>query len=221
MGYLGKGLLGAAIGVAAVAAVPFTGGGSILAAVPLAASLSGTGMAIAGVVGVAGAAGGTALQKVEDKKNEEKIKTAKLYSFMDGINEGKECTAEQIKKFADFCLATTALSFYVAKCDGTIDDDEMLELQYDLDSIKKNKDIPEAIKLELQRISINMDMTFQDVKKYLDEVGTDTLEELKNDVDEIIVANGEITFEEENAKNEFINYLQGRKNKEVDNDKGN
>lgn len=210
MGYLSKVLLGTAIGVAAVAAVPFTGGGSLLGGASIIVSLAGAG-AVAGAAGVVGAAGGAALQNFEDKKNEKKVKEAKMHSFMDGMNEGKACTVEQIKKFADFCLATTALSFYIARCDGSIDEDEMLELQFDLDVIKKNKDIPDAIKSELQKISLNENITFLDVKSYLNEVGIETLEELKNDIDELIVANGEITKEEEQSKNEFQAYLEDRK----------
>lgn len=213
MGYLSKGLLGAAIGVAAIAAAPFTGGGSLLGGASLMVSLTGAGV-VAGVAGVAGAAGGAAVQNFEDKKNEQKVKEAKAYSFMDGMNEGKACTVEQIKKFADFFMATTALSFYIARCDGTIDDAEMLELQFDLDGIKKNKDLPDAIKGELENISLNENISFVDVKSYLDEVSIDTLEELEKDIDEIIVANGEISPEEKYGKNEFLEYLQGRKKSE-------
>ena len=213
MGYLSKGLLGAAIGVAAVAAAPFTGGGSLLGGASIIASLAGAGV-VAGVAGVAGAAGGAVVQNFEDKKTEQKVKNAKAYSFMDGMNEGKACTVEQIKKFADFCMATTALSFYIARCDGSIDDEEMLELQFDLDAIKKNKDIPDAIKKELQNISLNDKITFTDVKSYFDEVSIDTLVELKSDIDEIIEANGEIAPEEEQAKNEFLEYLKDRKESE-------
>lgn len=53
MGYLGKALLGAAIGVGTVAAIPVTGGGSVLAGTSLIASLTGAG-AIASAAGVGG-----------------------------------------------------------------------------------------------------------------------------------------------------------------------
>lgn len=43
MGYAGKILVGAFIGVGAIAAAPFTGGGSVLAGASLATSLLGAG----------------------------------------------------------------------------------------------------------------------------------------------------------------------------------
>lgn len=212
MGYLGKSLLGATIGVVAIAAAPFTGGGSLLGGATLAASLTGAGVA-AGVAGVVGAAGGAMVQGAEDLKKAQQIKKAKEYAFMDGINKGKEMTVDQIQKFADFCLASTALSYWIARCDGDIDEKEMLELQFDLDSIKKNKDLPDAIKNELAVISMNEKISFSDVKNYLDKLTIDTLKELESDIEEIIQANGEISKEEEKAKNKYKNYLQNREKK--------
>ncbi len=50
-------LLGAAVGIGAVAAAPFTGGGSVLGAATLAGSLSGIGTGLAAITaGVVGAA---------------------------------------------------------------------------------------------------------------------------------------------------------------------
>lgn len=212
MGYLGKCILGATIGVAAVAAAPFTGGGSLFGGATLAASLSGAG-AIAGIAGVAGAAGGAMVQGGEDVKKAKLIKEAKKYAFLDGINKGKEMSVEQIQKFADFCLATTALSFWIARCDGQVDEKELLELQFDLDSIKKNADLPDAIKNELARISVNENLSFGDVKKYLDKVSVETLIELKSDIEEIIMANGTISKDEEKAKNKYMKYLHERERK--------
>lgn len=212
MGYLGKCVLGATIGVVAIAAVPFTGGGSLLGGASLAASLTGAG-AVAGIAGVAGAAGGAAIQGVEDVKKAKQIKEAKRYAFLDGINKGKEMTVEQIQKFADFCLATTALSFWIARCDGEVDEKEMLELQFDLDSIKKNMDLPDAIKNELAKISVNEKISFDDVKKYLDKVSVETLKELEADIEEIVLANGEISKEEQKARNKYEKYLRERERK--------
>lgn len=214
---LGKSLLGATIGVCAIAAAPFTGGGSVLAGVTLAGSL-GTVGAVAGaaVVGTVGAVGGAMVQGLENIDKEEQIKRAKSDSFKDGLNEGKALTVEQIKKYADFCMATTALSYYIARCDGTIDDEEMLELEFDLNAIKKNKDLPDAIKNELSNISRDTTITFDDVKKYLDKIGLETLKELEKDINEIIEANGVISPEEEIAKNDFVLYLRQRE-KSVEN----
>ena len=85
----GKILAGAAVGVGAVAAAPFTGGGSLLGAATLASSLAGAGtVAAAAGVGVAGAAAGAAWA-VSDEDNESRARN-------EGRNEGK---AEMAAKF--------------------------------------------------------------------------------------------------------------------------
>lgn len=104
------------------------------------ASLAGAGV-MAGTAGVVGAGTGAIAQGVEDVKKGKQVKAAEESAFMDGVDKGKEMAVEQVKKFADFCLATTALSFWIARCDGEIDEAEMLEIEYDLDSIKKNIDL--------------------------------------------------------------------------------
>ncbi len=213
MGYLGKVLIGGSLGVLAVAAVPFTGGGSLFGAATIASSLAGAG-GIAGAVGVAGGGVGALVQGVEDKQKEKIVKTAKEYAFQDGMNEGVAKTAQEIKKLVDFYLATTALSFYIARADGEIDEAEMLEIQFDLDAIKKNKDISEAIAQKLGEIAVNENLAFEDVKLYLNNVGMNTLKELEKDIDEIIMANGEIAVEELEAKDHFIMYLREREREE-------
>jgi len=87
---------GVVVGVGAVAAAPFTGGGSVLGAVTLAASLSGgagTVAAIAGSVVVGGAAGGYAGHLSEESEN---------VATKNGINEGeKNAKAEYAIKFKE------------------------------------------------------------------------------------------------------------------------
>lgn len=195
-------LTGAIVGVGAVAAAPFTGGGSLFAGASLAASLTGAGLA-------AGAFAGALAHEMDEMDHEELVKNAKESSFKDGIYEGRATTANEVKKYVDFYMATTALSYYAAKCDGYISWEEQLEIDQDLDAIKKNVDIPDAVKNELQRI-INSDITFDMVKGYLDKVGIETLRRLKKDVDEIIKADGNISYEERRVRDEFADYLVKR-----------
>lgn len=201
-------LTGAILGVGAVAAAPFTGGGSLLAGASLAASLSGAGLA-AGAAGAAGALAGELAHEMDEMDHEELVKNAKESSFKDGVNEGRASTVNEVEKYVDFYMATTALSCYAAKCDGYISREEQLEIDQDLDAIKKNVDIPDAVKNELQRI-INSDITFDIVKGYLDKVGIETLRKLKRDVDEIIEADGRISSEEQRVRAEFAEYLRKR-----------
>lgn len=146
------------------------------------------------------------LMYVDKKKNARFLK-AKLAAFEDGFKAGKIQTVDYVKKYANFCLASTALSFYFARCDGEIDETERLEIDHDLDGIIKNKDLPEALRNTLAEISKKEDLVFKDVCYYLDGVGIETLVEFSNDIDEIIMADENVTLEEERAKAEFDVYL--------------
>ena len=77
-------------------------------------------------------------------------------------------------------------------------------------SIIKNKDLPEALRNKLAEISMKEDLTFNDVSYYLDGVGIDTLMEFAKDIDEIIMADGDVSSAEADAKAEFEAYLVKR-----------
>ena len=149
------------------------------------------------------------LRYVDKKKNARFLET-KLRSFEDGVKEGKIEAVDFIKKYANFCLAATAVSFFFARCDGNISEEERLEIQFDLDSIIKNRDLPDEIRNKLAEISLNRDLTFDEVARYLDGVGIETVLEFKKDIDEIIIADGTTTESEKEAKLLFDNYLQNR-----------
>ncbi|NCC88575.1 MAG: hypothetical protein EOM05_12070 [Clostridia bacterium] len=182
-----------------------------MAAATISASLAGAGGIAAGAA-LAGGVAGAAIQKVENKGKEHVVKEAKAAAFRDGVKEGKIETVDEIKKFADFYLATTALSYFVARCDGNISKEEELEIEYDLNAIIKNVDVPEQVRNKLAEISANEHLSFEDVKVYLDPVSIETLEQLFIDVDEIIEASDGITNEEAEIKNLFIDYMKRRKN---------
>lgn len=212
MGKLGKVLLGTALGVGAIAAAPFTGGGSILAGASLASSLAGAGtIALATGAGAVGAIGGAVVGEIDEEKRTEEIKNAKSSSFKDGVQESKAKSAKEIKKYADFMLATTALSFYAARCDGRISKEEQLEIDYDLDSIRKNTDLPDQVKNKLLEIEKDVNLSWKEVIKYLNKVSVDTLERLYNDVDEIVKADGKVTKKEKEVMKNFSDYLAKRK----------
>ncbi len=150
-----------------------------------------------------------ALQYIDKKKNAKYI-SIKMSAFEDGIKEGKLETVDFIKKYANFCLATTAVSFFFARCDGEISEEEKLEIQFDLDSIFKNKDLPQEIRNKLSSISQSTNITFDEVSEYLDGVGLETVMEFQKDIDEIILADSVVTEEEKEAKARFDEYLKNR-----------
>lgn len=210
MGYLGKMIVGAAVGVGAVAIAPFTGGGSLLAAAAVAESLEGAGV-IAAVAGGIGAVGGAVAADIEEEEQFEREKNASEKAFKCGEYEGNCQSADEIHKYADFYLATTALSYYMARVDGSISEDEQKEIDYDLDALTKNVDIADGVKKKLKEISENEELSWEEVVSYLDKVSIQTLERLSEDVDQIIMASDGILPEEQEAKERFEEYLSDRK----------
>lgn len=149
------------------------------------------------------------LQYIDKKKNARFLE-AKLSAFEDGMKAGKCEVAEAVKKYTNYYLAATAVSYFFARCDGSISEEELLEIQFDLDSIIKNKDLPIELNNRLAQISNDNSLSFDDVKKYLDGVSIDTVREFKKDIEEIICADNIISEEEQRAKKQFDEYLVTR-----------
>ncbi|QHF03890.1 hypothetical protein N015_16310 [Pseudomonas asturiensis] len=124
---------GAVVGVAAVAAVPFTGGGSLLGAATLAGSLA-SGGAVAAAVG-AGVAGAVIGVHLGDES------AARERGFQKGYETGKAENAVVVQelrgkleqvftlltdagRFFDSVVAMHAVAISAANCDGVICDEE-------------------------------------------------------------------------------------------------
>ena len=127
----GKVMLGASVGVAAVAAAPFTGGGSLLAGASLAGSLAGAGAA----AGAAAVAGGVVANKLSD---DSKVREA---AYREGVKDTKaqhqlelehrrkslEAALHGLKGAAEHynaIIAMHAVAVATANCDGVICDKE-------------------------------------------------------------------------------------------------
>jgi uncharacterized membrane protein YebE (DUF533 family) len=159
MGYW-KMLAGAAIGVGAIAAAPFTGGGSVLGAASLLGSLSGAGALAAGA-GVAGAAAGAALAKKDKQKYD--------YARKEGYEEAKaefalqmvELEAKLTEMMTDianreqFIVTAFALGICCAYADGKICNTELDELDSLVAGIGSSQMLSETTKKQI----IEMHMT--------------------------------------------------------------
>ncbi len=130
----GKVLLGAAVGVGAIAAAPFTGGGSLFGGATLIASLAGAG-GLATAAGVAGATvAGVADDLVTKKQKEEAEKKAyekakaemelKIQNLYNSIETFRDKIYEY-QKLQDYSMAVFAIGFSVANCDGEMTNDEI------------------------------------------------------------------------------------------------
>lgn len=164
MGFF-KVLGGVALGVGAVAAAPFTGGGSLIGAATLAGSLAGAGTVAAAVgAGAAGAAAGYALsEKEEEERRRERAQAAKagekiaddkwqpqvaeaVFKKNEVEKENKKLLTEtkEYREFGEKLVGMFAVGIAVALADGTIspqEEDEISELISGMDAAHYPKEI--------------------------------------------------------------------------------
>lgn len=203
----------AVVGIGAVAAAPFTGGGSILGAASLAGSLAGT-TAVVGAVGagvVGGAIGAADSELDEDEKIEDQRR-----SFESGAKKG---SSETEKKYAakladacqqsDFVVGAFALGYMFANCDGELAPEEEDEIQYLIGSVDKSG-LPYATKNEIAKIKNNKRLKFDDITVYLDKIQSIKLSILDNFVEDIIKADGRTVAAEKNMRKEWKAYKNSR-----------
>jgi hypothetical protein len=132
---------GTVLGVGAVAAAPFTGGGSLFGPATLAASLTGAaGIATATGAGAA-VAGGVAGKIIYDMDEEEKKsvyrageRTAtanydkKVEKLLEALSEAKN-KLDGDKSYFQLLIALFAVGMATANADGKISEEELLELE--------------------------------------------------------------------------------------------
>jgi|25BtaG_2_1085352.scaffolds.fasta_scaffold00031_3 uncharacterized membrane protein YebE (DUF533 family) len=160
----GKILAGAAVGVGAVAAAPFTGGGSLLGGASVIASLTGAGT-VAAAVG-AGTVGGVVGAAMADSEENEKKQLKEK-----GRAEGRTESAIQIEKLANklsqaleklkshdehfkAIIAMEAVGVACAACDGDFSDNEREEIGEFVKGMMAQS-IPSDVKERIQSIYDN------------------------------------------------------------------
>ena len=160
----GKILAGVAVGVGAVAAAPFTGGGSLLGGASVLASLAGAGtIAAATGAGLTGAIVGAAMAD-SDEKDKENIKNegkaeGKAESLLEmGKLEEKLIEALTNLKSHDkhfkAIIALEAVGVACAACDGDFSDNEKEEIGEFVKGMLAQS-IPEDVKEKIQSIYDN------------------------------------------------------------------
>jgi uncharacterized tellurite resistance protein B-like protein len=191
MGF-GKMLGLAGLGIAAVAAAPFTGGGSILAATGAAASLAGAGtVAAAAGAAAAGATAGAVLSRKEEE--EEALKQMKIIEA-NRKAEKAESVAKAHEEHSNLILALTALGVAMANADGEISDDEMVEFTEFIGGISSSA-YPQHIIDEIDRL-IKNPPTFNEAMKYLEKVNAKEYDEIRNLLVLVMEADGKVENEE-------------------------
>ncbi|OCH25163.1 hypothetical protein [Aliivibrio sp. 1S128] len=137
MSFWKKVIGGAVIGVGAIAAAPFTGGGSILGAATLASSLAGA-SAVAAGAGVAGAAAGAALDSRSKGKQQKDLEQARQQGkqksdaenalALDKLRDELAVILRDIEVRESFLLTAFAVGICAANADHEICGDERAEL---------------------------------------------------------------------------------------------
>lgn len=200
---IGKMLGLAALGVGAVAAAPFTGGGSILAATGAAASLAGAGT-IAAATGAAavGAAAGAVLSKKEEE--EEERKKRKLAKANMEVTKAK-ATVEEHKKHSYLIIALTALAVSMANVDGSISPEERVELDEFIGGLASSS-YPKHI-IETINSIVKNPPNFNEAMKYLEKVPEIEYSEIRNLLVLVMEADGEIHEKEKAFLSAFDAHL--------------
>ncbi len=154
----GKAALGAAVGVAAVAAAPFTGGGSVAGAATLGASLTGAGAAAtaAGATGVAVSAAVTSKQRdVSEKQKAQAYKSgiqeaeAEMLMKMDALRNELANMLQSVEQRENFLLTCFAVGVCAANADGEICQNERVELEELVTGIGKMDKVSVALKTKV------------------------------------------------------------------------
>jgi hypothetical protein len=143
---------GAAIGVGAIAAAPFTGGGSILGAASLATSLAGAGtIAAATGAGVTGAAAGKFLSNKEEEKVQEKFDKQKVKHELEKkeIISMVSSVLKDTTKFYEYVIAMHAIGLATANIDGHISEEELQEIEEFVSGIMSSK-LPANVKNQIR-----------------------------------------------------------------------
>ncbi|WP_429102145.1 hypothetical protein [Aeromonas rivipollensis] len=159
MGFWTKVIGGAVIGVGAIAAAPFTGGGSLLGAASLASSLAGAGALAAGA-GAAGATAGAVMDRREKEEEERKARQAK----QKGEQEADARNAIKLEKLRDeianilrtievrenFLVTAFAVGICAANADHNICDEEREEIEILVAGLGKLEFISEASRARVE-----------------------------------------------------------------------
>lgn len=179
----------AALGVGAVAAAPFTGGGSILGAATLAGSLAGAGTIAAAVgAGAAGAAAGYAMSRNEEEekaKNNNEI--AKLKKQLEEMKKLLNVLTSDNEYF-NFIIAATALGLSAANADGNISEEELADIKAFVGGIG-NTQYPQHVKDKLEELEKNVP-NLATVMKYIEKVPPESLESLEELIEVVIWSDG-------------------------------
>lgn len=182
---------GVALGVGAVAAAPFTGGGSIFGAVALGSSLMGAGTiaAAAGTAAVAGGAGAYMARKEneEDEKLNQELAEQKLRA--DKLEEGIKkalSTFQGDREYFNYIIGLTAIGLAMANADGEIAPEERRELEEFIGGIA-NSNYPPYVKQAINDLYENVP-NLMTAMKYISKINPKNHETIRDLIKLVMMA---------------------------------
>tara|TARA_R110002167_G_scaffold33611_2_gene107885 strand:+ start:64 stop:702 length:639 start_codon:yes stop_codon:yes gene_type:complete len=146
---------GAVVGVGAIAAAPFTGGGSLFGAATLIGSLTGaTTIAAATAAGAAGAVAGYAAaqsdeEQAEAYRNQGRSDAGKDIANLKTALDEYETKLNDARQYFDLLVALSAVGFATANCDGYICDAEVDDINEFVSGVAASH-LPDNIKKSIQ-----------------------------------------------------------------------
>ena len=209
---------GAIVGVGAVAAAPFTGGGSVLGGATLLASLAGAG-GIATAAGIAGAGAGAAISQASSESD-------KRAAFDSGMEKGKAEAAVRMrelqakieraaalhadqKKLHEFYVNVAAIGFAKAGCDGTVTTAEKECVQEFIVGISKHL-FPKEVQEILDKLCLTPP-DFDGAMLYAERLGRDNWAV----IDDILTVVGEADGDGSKHERDFLLKWQAHKAAQV------
>lgn len=196
---LGYAVGGAVLGVGAVAAAPFTGGGSILGAITLATSLTGAGAIAAGTAAVVGGAAAYVAKKEDDEDNKKDEDIANLKKKAEKLEENLKKAIQQFKgdlEYFNFIIGATALGISMANANGVIVPEEIKEIEEFIGGIA-NSSYPLHVKETITNL-YNEKPNFNTAMSYLEKINPLNYPSLRNLIELVALADG-ILHEQQEA----------------------
>ena len=183
---------GSVVGIAAIAAAPFTGGGSILGATTLVTSLTGAMTAAAATGAALGGAGAIYAAKKDEDDEEKDMKIAKqnqeIQKLTGSLKEAVNNFAGD-KAFFNFIIGATALGVSIANIDGKVSEDEKEELDEFIGGIAKSN-YPDHIRKQLNLI-VEEKPNFATAIKFLEKIDPSNYSLLRDMLEIVADADGE------------------------------
>ena len=128
-----------------------------------------------------------------------------------GIEAKEEYTLEEKRALSDVTLATMALSIYAAAIDGEITIDEYMESDLNIAAINKAYRLPDELMHAVNDLSMKHNITWDEVKEYLDVLSVDTLKNMQAGLENVIKASDGVNEAEDEILQIFNDYIQSRK----------